>query len=151
MEWLFPAAFTAAFLITKKDLALVCAMISAMSSYVFYACDPADWTYEQILVITMALNLGLAMVSGVHWKNNKKPLARCMVWISSLALLINLVQAVEFYAWTSDALLITQLFALVAIITLDGRKGFSNDLAANAITIVGFLGSLNSHHKGGGR
>ncbi len=146
MEWLFPIAFGISYLVTRKDLALACSLVSFIGAY---ELDPASWTYEQVLTVSITLNLSLASISAVHYMNTKKPLARVMGWVASFALLINLIQAFEFYDWTAGALLIAQMVAVLAILTLDGSKDIANDMAAKLTHFISSMGFGNSHRGSG--
>lgn len=147
MEWLFPVLFALAFIKTQKDLALVCCLVSSASSLAYMICDPLVWSYEQMLTLTIALNLVLAFISKIHWAVSKKPLARCMSWLAVAAISINLVQVFEFYPWTANALLLVQMFALIAILSLDGRKEYLHDVAAGFVSIFSGLGFGHSGHN----
>ncbi len=146
--WLFPIAFAVSYLVTRKDLALACAVVSVIGVEAFHL-DPEQWNREQILTVVIMCNLSLASISAVHYMNTKKPLARVMGWVASFALLINLIQAFEFYAWTADALLIAQMVAVLAIITLDGSKDIANDMAAKLTHFISSMGFGNSNHGSG--
>jgi hypothetical protein len=147
MEWLFPTLFIVAFLITKKDLALICGAVSMISSIAYTVCDPATWTYEEMLTINIALNLVLAALSQVHWANTRKPLARYMSWIAVAAILINTVQVFSDSQYLGDALLVVQALALFFIFKLDGRKEFMNDVATGLYWVVSIMGAGISNHK----
>jgi len=95
-------------------------------------------------------NLSLASISAVHYMNTKKPLARVMGWVSLSALLVNLIQAFEYYAWTEDALLLIQFAALLSIISLDGSREVAHGMAASAYRFASYF-SGNHGSKGSGK
>lgn len=148
MEWIFPVLFVVAFLWTKKDLALVCASVSIVSSLVYTIAIPENWTYEEMCLINIGLNLVLAMLSSVHWSNSRKPLARCMIWLSAMAIAVITIDVYMAYEWVRYALLTIQAVALMAIIKLDGRKDYLNDMAANISSFIRAMGAMSSGRKG---
>jgi len=147
--WLFPIAFAVSYLVTRKDLALACTVVGVISAEAFHL-DPEQWNREQVLTVVIMCNLSLASISAVHYFNHKQQLARCMCWISLSALLINLIQAFEYYEWTSSALLLAQFAALLSIVSLDGSREVANGMAASAYRFVSYF-SGNHGSKGSGK
>ncbi len=149
MEWVFPIGFVMAFFVTKKDLALVCAVVGIASASTFTLCNPESWALEEMIMINMALNLILAALSGVHWSNTRKPLARAMAWIATIAVGINLFQVFIDGYYTEYMLLILQSIALMAIIFLDGRREYVDDVAASMSSIARRMGIVHGTGNSG--
>tara|TARA_R110002033_G_scaffold121666_2_gene164580 strand:- start:1125 stop:1586 length:462 start_codon:yes stop_codon:yes gene_type:complete len=149
MEWIFPIGFVFAFIVTKKDLALVCAAVGIASASTFTFCNPESWSFEEMIMINMSLNLILAALSGVHWSNTRKSLARALAWIATAAVGINLFQVFIDGYYTEYMLLILQSIALMAIIFLDGRREYVDDVAASMSSIARRMGLVHGNSNSG--
>lgn len=127
MEYLFPILFFVAFLITKKDLALVTAGASSLAVAVLTGTG-AEWSFHAQLVFLVFCNLVIFLASANHWwRMGGKPLSRAMMWLS-----MSSIAATTVYLFNEELapnlLLLLQLLSLLAILSLDGCKGFANDL-----------------------
>jgi hypothetical protein len=128
MEFLFPFLFLLAFAITKKDLAFVTAGSSWLA--VLILTGPGEgWAFHAKLVFLLFCNAVIFFVAQNHWKNyGQSKLARAIMWLSVAAMV-----STSAYLFSNEVakhiFWVLQSLTLLAILTLDGRKEFADDVA----------------------
>lgn len=127
MEYVFPTLFFIAFLITRKDLALVTSGSSFLAVSVITGSG-AEWSFHAKLVFLVFCNLVIFLAAANHWwRMGGKPLSRAMMWLSMSSIAATLVYLFN-ETLAPNLLLCLQLLSLLAMLYLDGCKGFANDL-----------------------
>lgn len=150
MEYLFPFLFLLAFSITKKDLALITAGSSWLAVLVIGG-PGGDWSFHAKLVFLLFCNGVIFSLACHHWWNcGHKPLAKAIMWLGAAAMASTGIYLIDNEA-AKHVFWVLQSLTLLAILTLDGRKDFADDVAGLLVSPFRHrdgIASSKRHNKG---
>lgn len=145
---ILPMVVTAIAVITRKDLAIISALVMWMGEIVWHA----DAGYFSTVVGFAILNCALCLTAASHYYTHRDHLSISVGQIALAALVCNFLQAISFSESALQYLTghVTGLLGWLLVVVLiqqDGRRELINDLVSDLLHSFGWH---SGSHRGDG-